>query len=99
MPPDAALGGFVGLMPGDSAIVTGFAMQSPAQHQPFVDTGLETVLVALVSLEIVGRDSPRRTVDQVGLAEPALVNLLRRAFQQSRKVVNDGLVDADRLDH
>src|SRR5208283_4350881 len=53
--PDAALRRLVGLVTGDAAVFAHLAMESAAQHQPFVDPGLEPRLIPLVGLEVVGR--------------------------------------------
>src|SRR5437879_12479266 len=99
MAPNAALGGFVGLMTSDAAVVTKLAMQSAAQYQPFVDPRLKAVLVALVRLHIIRCDSSRRAMNQVSLAKTALIDLVGRTFKQGWIVINDRVVDADRLNN
>src|SRR5579864_3801463 len=85
-------------MAGDRAgALALFAMEPAAQHQPFVGPCAETLLVAFVSLEIVGRHASRRPVNQVGLGEAALVHLVGRALKHGRIVIDYRLVDAYRL--
>src|SRR5271155_3950575 len=86
-------------MAGDAAVFADLAMESAAQYQPFVDARAEARLIALVGLEVVGRDPPGRSVDEVGLGEAALIHLVRRVLQQTWIVVHDGFVNADRLNH
>src|SRR3977135_127805 len=76
VPPDASLRGLISLMPCHAAILLHLAMKPAPQYQPFVDARLEAGLVALVRLDVVGRDAARRAVNDVRFVEPALVDLL-----------------------
>src|SRR4051812_17407627 len=74
-----------------------FAMNATANEEPFVALSLETDLVALHHLDVVGRQEARRAEARLVAAQDLLIDLRRDAFQRRRLIVDVGFVDADRL--
>src|ERR1700689_5431212 len=99
MPPHAAQMAFVHGESAGAAVGLDFvAMEAAADELPIVALGADAALIALHDLDIVGRDEAGRAESEFVLPEARLVDLGRRALQQHRLVIDEGLVDAHRLE-